>query len=113
LTTGYQRLRGDKYHGKTFNFSEPMMVRVPFAVEIPKMEPQWVVGLWLGKVEESEAHIAGTKEGIVIGRSARPVAQDEMVTDAYTEMKWTPWRLSDTPIKITGATKLGWRSQRG
>ena len=77
------------------------------------MEPRWVPGVWLGKVEESDSHIVGTKDGVVVGRSVRPVAQDETVANVFAEMSWTPWKLSDTPTKITGATKLAWRSQRG
>ena len=49
----------------------------------------------------------------MVGRSVRPVAQDETVANVFAEMSWTPWKLSDTPTKITGATKLAWRSQRG
>ena len=113
LSTGFERLRGKPYQGKTFNFSEPMMIRLPFALDIPKMEPRWVPGLWLGKVEESDSHIVGTKDGIVVGRSVRPVAQDETVASVFAEMAWTPWKLSDTPTKIAGATKLAWCSQRG
>ena len=89
------------------------MIRVPFALEIPKMEPRWVVGLWLGKVEESDAHIVGTKDGIVLGRSVKTVAQDEVVANVFATMTWTPWRLSHSPTKVPGATCAGWRAGRG
>ena len=77
------------------------------------MEPRWVVGLWLGKDEESDAHTVGTKDGTVIGRLVKPVAQDEVVANVFATMTWTPWRLSYSPTKVPGATCTGWRASRG
>ena len=104
MITPWEKVFRRKYEGTLHGFSEPVMIRLPFARTIPKLEPRWHPGLWLGKLEQADTHIVGVQSGVIIGRSVRAVLQDEVVGDLFTNMSWTPWNLRSADVS-TGVSK--------
>ena len=101
-----------RYDGQLFQFSEPVLARLPYALDEPKLSQRWELGLWLGKVEVSDAHLIGTSKGILATRTVRAVDTDNIVDGAYAAMQWTPWvmrpgrepQLPHHRVSTTGAT---------
>ena len=52
------------------------MIRVPidFAGLRRKLDVQWMTGIWVGRVDESDGHVVLTPHGTVTGRSVRRLA---------------------------------------
>ena len=84
--TAYFRVRGRNYEGRLFGIGAPVMIRLPKATEEPKLEMRWKPGLWLGKATDSDGHIVGTPDGILVGRSVRPLVVDHMTRNLYHQM---------------------------
>jgi hypothetical protein len=87
--SSYEVLRGKKYGGEIFRFAEPVMVRRPGATGFPKLRERWEEGLWLGKSLDTDGHLVGGGEGIIISRSIVPLVEKNEVI--YDRMDWTPW----------------------
>ena len=76
---------------------------MPFATSLPKAEPRWVLGVWLGKHEQSDVHLGGTSQKILVGRSVRCV-DDAQTRQCFDQMTWTPWVMHTSSMKTgTGA----------
>ena len=72
-TTAYESRTGNCYKSPLVPFAETVMVRVP--IDPPgmrrKLDSQWLKGVWVGRTDESDAHIVLTPHGTVTGRSVR------------------------------------------
>eukprot|EP00972_Heterocapsa_arctica_P003734 557518-Heterocapsa_arctica.AAC.1 len=62
------------------------MVKKPDLTKVPKMDPRWSCGLWLGRIPSSDEHIVGTANGIVYGRSCRRLAAGEVPEGMFEAM---------------------------
>ena len=89
--TPYERVTGRVYNGVVFTMLEPVMVRASDVEKRPKMDPRWIPGLWLGRSATSDEHLVGTPQGVMRGRSVRPLPTAEAPKDLYEHMTWTPW----------------------
>ena len=58
---------------------------------MPKLEQRWKKGLWLGMQHETNEHIVGTPNGVILCRTAKPVAKEEW--SGFDAMRWTPWMM--------------------
>ena len=69
----YEARNGIPYKTPIVPFAEIVMVRVP--IDPPglrkKLDTQWLKGVWVGRMDESDAHIVLTSGGTVAGRTAR------------------------------------------
>ena len=105
--TVFEKLHKEKYHGDVQPFSRPVLIRMPYATSLPKAEPRWVLGVWLGKHEQSDAHLVGTPQGVLVGRSVRCVDDDAQTRQCFDQMTWTPWIMhASSDTTSTGAPAL-------
>ncbi len=80
---------------------------MPYATSLPKAEPRWQLGVWLGKHEQSDAHLVGTAQGVLVGRSVRCVDDDAQTRQCFDQMTWTPWVMHESSATTsTGAPIL-------
>ena len=67
---------GTCYKSPLLPFMEACMIRVP--VDPPglrrKLDVQWMKGIWVGRLDESDGHVVLTPHGTVTGRSVRRLA---------------------------------------
>eukprot|EP00972_Heterocapsa_arctica_P048461 7143739-Heterocapsa_arctica.AAC.1 len=56
-----------------------------------KLDPRWVMGLWIGKTSDSDENIVATEEIVTFARSVKKLPMTEVPKDFYKNvMKWTP-----------------------
>ena len=64
--TPFGRLRGRSYDGKLACFGETVFALLPDGYlqggirATPKLQNRWILGIWLGKTEDSEEHLVET-----------------------------------------------------
>ena len=67
---------GKCYKSPLLLFMEKCMIRVP--IDPPglrtKLNVQWIKGIWVGRLDESDGHVVLTPHGTVTGRSVRRLA---------------------------------------
>lgn len=72
-TTAYEARYGSPYKAALAAFGEVIMVRVP--IDPPglrrKLDTQWMKGVWVGRMDDNDAHIVITPYGTVTGRTVR------------------------------------------
>ena len=63
-------------HKSSTSFHGACVIRVPidFAGLRRKLDVQWMTGIWVGRVDESDGHVVLTPHGTVTGRSVRRLA---------------------------------------
>ena len=91
--TSYERLRGRPYQGQVAEFAEVVHFRDPGkAADMPKLDDQWSLALWLGKSLASDEHYVGTSAGVRRCRSIwrRPENQ-RWGRKMLNEMIGDPW----------------------
>ena len=86
--TPYEKVQHHTYRGLVFNFAEPVMVRVSDLGDVAKLDSRWRPGVWAGKLTDSDEHIVATMDGIVHGRSVRPLAASEVPEGLYEKVSW-------------------------
>ena len=74
--TPWEIRTGTCYKSPLLPFMEACMLRVPFD---PlglrrKLDVQWMKGIWVGRLDESDGHVVLTPHGTVTGRSVRRLA---------------------------------------
>ena len=79
--TAYELRNDTVYKGTLAAFGEAVLVRVP--IDPPgmrkKLDVQWVKGIWVGKMDESDGHIVLILAGISTGRSVRRLPPEQRV----------------------------------
>lgn len=99
--TSYRMLRGSNYRREIVEFGETVWYRIPGRTGTDKLEPRWVVGLWVGKVESSDEHLILTSTGIVRTRSVMRKPEPERFDQAvYLSM-----------VRVLGVFQGEWRTQ--
>lgn len=72
-TTAYEARNGVPYKSALVAFGEVIMIRVP--IDPPglkrKLDTQWMKGVWVGRMDDNDAHIVITPYGTVTGRTVR------------------------------------------
>eukprot|EP00972_Heterocapsa_arctica_P096954 14303949-Heterocapsa_arctica.AAC.1 len=82
-------------HARTFKqslyiFGVSVLVRVPQATMLPKLEARWKPGLWLGRCTDLDDHLVGTSDDVVQSRACRESLEaDCSIIDI---MVWMPWQ---------------------
>ena len=70
--TPFEDQMGHNYHGKLFQWGQPVLVRQPSALDLPKMDARWIAGIWMGRRPEAGDHMVAVGDGrILCGRSCR------------------------------------------
>ena len=76
--TPWEIRTGTCYKSPLLPFMEACMIRVP--IDLPglrrKLDVQWMKGIWVGRLDESDGHVVLTPHGTVTGRSVRRLAGD-------------------------------------
>ena len=90
------------------------MIRVP--VDPPglrrKLDVQWMKGIWVGRLDESDGHVVLTPHGTVTGRSVRRLAgnlrvQPDLVGKIRSRVQdpaLSQALLASVPIRLSGET---------
>lgn len=73
--TSFETRQGRPYSGLVVRFSEPVFGRRPYATDQPKFQVRWLLGVWLGKCPDTDGHIVGTRQGIMVTRTIRVVGE--------------------------------------
>ena len=89
-TTGLEQIHHRSYHSALLPVATPVMIRSPQALEHPKLEARWSQGLWLGRKVDSDEHIAGGEEGVLVGRSCKMMEDPDSLKVMAEKMVWTP-----------------------
>ena len=76
-------------------FAERIMWKDP-ALQPAKLRSSWLYGLWLGRSQTSNAHLMGTRVGIVVARSVRRLPTSEREESiSVVAMRGTPVAAGD------------------
>ena len=88
--TLFEAVQGHRYGGVIYNFAEAVMVREADLAGVPKMDPRWSMGVWMGRTSDSDEQNVGTPRGVKYARSVKPIVEGvpRMLCD---EMTWAPW----------------------
>ena len=109
--TPYSRHRLRDYLGKVVPFGETVMWRQPGPV-LFKLKGPWGFGIWLGRAQENDAHIVGTRHGCLTARAVRrlpPSDSERHDKQLLLAMQGSPGHMSgkadqvDVPIAATAA----------
>ena len=91
--TSRQRIRADASVPEIPKFAETIYFKPAKTVSIPKDEPKWRTGIWIGFLDHSNEHIIGTEKGTLKCRAIRRHDQSEQFNALMIEkMSGTPWR---------------------
>eukprot|EP00972_Heterocapsa_arctica_P029854 4399049-Heterocapsa_arctica.AAC.1 len=52
----YRSVYGHDYRGEVYEFTDAIMARVAI-LPATKLDPRWVMGLWIGKTTDSDENI--------------------------------------------------------
>ena len=81
--SAYEKRCGRKYVGETAQFRKP---------SIPKAEPSFTFGIWLGRCTESDVRFVADSSGVFKTRSVRRLVPDKrMDQQVLLSMQATPW----------------------
>ena len=82
------------------------MIRVP--IDPPglrrKLDVQWMKGIWVGRLDESDGHVVLTPHGTVTGRSVRRLAGNLRVQPALSQAELLRVLPASVPIRLSGET---------
>jgi hypothetical protein len=95
--TPYNNNYQHEYRGEIFLFGQPVMGKLRETV--PKLEPRWAPGVWLGRSNQSDEHLIGTANGILLSRSVKAMHRDDIQQDVFGQMQWTPWKKAAVELK--------------
>ena len=62
------------------------MARNPDALQLPKAEPRWFDGVWLGRTEASGEHVVATQDVIRFARTFRLLPPGSQRADVFQRM---------------------------
>ena len=74
--TAYARQFEEPYESPVLLFAERVKWKDP-TLQLVKLRSSWVHGLWLGRSQTSNAHLIGTRVGIVVARTIRRLSTSE------------------------------------
>ena len=74
--TAYARQFERPYESPVLPFAERVMWKDP-TLQPAKLKSSWGYGLWLGRSQTSNAHLIGTRVGIVVARTIRRLPASE------------------------------------
>ena len=88
--TPFEQVQHRGYRSRMLPFGSPVLMRLPAALEQPKLEPRWRRGLWLGRRADSDEHIVGLPDGVSASRPVKLLDDVEGVDALVKAMTWTP-----------------------
>ena len=88
--TAYARQFERPYESPVLPFAERVMWKDP-TLQFAKLKSSWGFGLWLGTSQTSNAHLIGTRVGIVVARTIRRLpASEREDSNLVVAMRGTP-----------------------
>ena len=88
--TAYARQFERPYEAPVLPFAERVMLKDP-TLQPAKLKSSWGYGLWLGRSQTSNAHLIGTRVGIVVARTIRRLpASEREDSNLVVAMRDTP-----------------------
>ena len=88
--TAYARQFERPYESLVLPFAERVMWKDP-TLQPAKLKSSWGYGLWLGRSQTSNAHLIGTRVGIVVARTIRHLpASEREDANLVVAMRSTP-----------------------
>ena len=91
--TAYEAVHERPYLTPLFPFGAQVMMRMPEALKLPKLDNRWIGGIWLGRRLATDENIVGTPNGIFYSRTCKRMMEGEDKS-MYDKMLWTPWHPS-------------------
>ena len=88
-TTPYEAVQGRQYRGLIYKFGQAVLLRQPYATDLPKMEARWQPAIWVGKTVDGDEHLGATAEGVWSSRGCRAMAEAEIPRDLFMTVKFT------------------------
>ena len=91
--TSRQRIRANPSVPEIPKFAENVYFKPAKTVAIPKEEPRWRNGLWLGFIDHTNEHLIGTSRGVLKCRAIRRHdASEQFDAKMVEDLRGTPWR---------------------
>ena len=87
--TAYARQFEKPYESPVLLFGERVMWKDP-TLQPAKLRSSWRYGLWLGRSQTSNAHLVGTRVGIVVTRTIRRLPTSERQDSNLVGVRGTP-----------------------
>ena len=110
--TAYYHMRGKDYKGFIEAFASVVMIKLPDVTKT-KAEPRWVKAVWVGKEEETDNHIGLTPEGVVKGRTAKPLdAEASWDVEFIKSVREFPWNRTEDQQKRHCRQSPFWRLEQ-
>ena len=88
MVQALEKIQGHAYTGDVFVIGQPVLGIIPEAPEQPKLQSWCLEGIWLGDAVESNVHILGAAEGVVLTHAVKPMADRNEII--YERTDWTP-----------------------
>ena len=99
---------------ESFAFMEACMIRVPIGPPglLRILDVQWMKGIWVGRLDESDGHVVLTPHGTVTGRSGNLRVQPDLVgksksrvqDPALSQAELLRVLPASVPIRLSGET---------
>ena len=91
--TAWERLHGRRYESALLPFGAAVEAKVQDTeLERSKFDMRLVSGVWLGRTIESDEHIVGNENGIILTRTVRPKNDEQLwQKDMLAAVGATPW----------------------
>eukprot|EP00972_Heterocapsa_arctica_P053343 7857935-Heterocapsa_arctica.AAC.1 len=55
--TAFEDQMGRSYRGRLYQWAQPVMARLPAALEQSKMAARWMPGIWMGRRADADDHL--------------------------------------------------------
>ena len=94
-----QRIRADPTTPDIPKFAEHIYFKPAKTVSIPKDEPRWRTGIWLGFIDHTNEHLIGTGKGVLKCRAIRRHDQSEQFNALMVD------KISSTEASAASALK--------
>ena len=92
--TAYEKRWNKRYSGSLCNFGETVHFKKP---GIPKANPSFTLGVWVGRCTESDVHFVADETGVYKTRSVRRLSPSlQTNTELFLSVHSTPWDPSGT-----------------
>ena len=91
--TAWERLHGRRYESSLLPFGAAVEAKIQDTeLERSKFDMRLVSGIWLGRTIESDEHVVGNENGIILTRTVRPKNDDQLWNkDMIASVGATPW----------------------
>ena len=109
--TAYCSRMGKEYRREIFEFAEQVLFRISESsgpgATVWKLMPRWDLGVWVGKVNDSDEHVLLTPFGSRRSRSIRRLPETSKWNADFLTVRGVPWNPMEAEVEKVSTVDIG------